>query len=156
MEIRLATPEDLHVLVSVQRETQDLHVAYDPTCYRRSTDGELTAAMGEFLATDQTVVWIAWVDDVPAGFLVFKISAAAQTAYCHARSDGLIDQLAVAERFRRQGVGRALMDQAERYAIERGCNELRLGVITSNSAARDFYAAIDFEPVLERWRKRLV
>ena len=155
MEVRLATPEELPALISIQRETQDLHVAYDPTCFRRSTDGELTAAMGEYLAAEQTVVWIAWVADVPAGFLVFKISTAPETAYCYARNDGLIDELAVAERFRRQGVGRALMDQAERYAASQGCSELRLGVMISNTAARQFYAAIDFEPVLENWRKRL-
>jgi ribosomal protein S18 acetylase RimI-like enzyme len=155
MEIRLASPDDLPALVSIQHETQELHVAADPTFFRPATDDELIGAMRDFLATGQTVVWIAWVDDVPAGFLVFKISAAAQTAYCHARNDGLIDQLAVAARFRRRGVGRALMEHAERYAASQGCSELRLGVMVSNAGARQFYAALNFAPTLERWRKRL-
>jgi ribosomal protein S18 acetylase RimI-like enzyme len=156
MEIRRASVDDLAELVSVQRETNELHVGFDPTFYRTATDEEFRGAMAGFLAEDGTVVWIARVDGFVAGFLVFKISISPQNAFCHARRDGLIDQLAVAARFRRQGVGHALMDEAERYAISQGCRELRLGVLCSNLVARQFYAAIDFEPVIERWRKHLL
>jgi ribosomal protein S18 acetylase RimI-like enzyme len=47
------------------------------------------------------------------------------------------------------------MDQAERYAASHGCNELRLDVMASNTAAREFYEALNFAPTLERWRKPL-
>ncbi|HEX4146219.1 MAG TPA: GNAT family N-acetyltransferase [Pirellulales bacterium] len=155
MEIRVATVDDLADLISVQRETNELHVGFDPTFYRSATDAEFREAMAGFLAAADTTVWIARQEGAAAGFLVFKVVISPQNAFCHARNDGLIDQLAVAERFRRRGVGRALMDQAERYAAGHGCTELRLGVLISNTAARQFYAAVDFEPVLERWRKRL-
>ncbi len=92
MEICRATLEDAPGLVSSQRETQDLHVAMDPTFYREATDDELLNAMRAFLAAEQTIVWIASMEGVPAGFLVFKISTAAEDAFCHARHEGLIDQ----------------------------------------------------------------
>ncbi len=47
------------------------------------------------------------------------------------------------------------MEQAEWYAMTQGCSLLRLGVLVSNTTAREFYQAVNFVPVLERWRKKL-
>jgi ribosomal protein S18 acetylase RimI-like enzyme len=156
MDIRLAIENDLADLVSVQRETSELHVGFDPTTYRSPTDEESREAMAGFLAAADTTVWIAKEDGAAAGFVVFKIVTTPQNAFCHARHEGVIDQLAVAAQFRRRGVGRALISEAERYAVSQGCSELRLGVVSTNLPARQFYAALAFEPVIERWRKRLV
>jgi ribosomal protein S18 acetylase RimI-like enzyme len=156
VEIRRAIVDDLADLVSVQRETNELHVGFDPTVYRTATDAEFREAMAGFLAAADTTVWIAREEGAAAGFLIFKIVTSPQNAFCHARNDGLIDQLSVAERFRRRGIGRALISEAERYAASQGCRELRLGVVSTNFAAREFYAALAFEPAIERWRKRLV
>ena len=52
---------------------------------------------------------------------------------------GWVYYLAVAERHRKRSLGRALMQEAERLLIERGCPKLNLQVRTSNAGVIEFY-----------------
>ena len=56
-----------------------------------------------------------------------------------------ISDLLVREAYRRRGVGRALMDVAERYARECGVDVLRVQALAANTAATSFYAANGFD-----------
>jgi GNAT superfamily N-acetyltransferase len=155
MEIRTATEDDVERLVHIQRQTMDLHQQSFPTYYRSPGDEQLRGAMRDFLAAEETVVWVALVDSVPVGFLVFKLVAAEENAFCHARREGLIDQLSVDADHRRQGVGRTLVAQAEQYARSQGCNELCLAVLVTNDTTRQFYQNLGLASFIERWRKEL-
>lgn len=48
------------------------------------------------------------------------------------------------------GLGRALMEAAERHAIERGATELELGVEPANARAFGFYEQLGYTPVATR------
>ena len=48
--------------------------------------------------------------------------------------------------YRRRGVGRALVDQAVRWAVERRAREVILWVADLNSAARRLYERVGFRP----------
>ncbi len=105
MEIRLADEGDVDGLVHIQRQTQELHQRSFPSYYRSPADDDLRGAMREFLAAEEMTVWIALMEGVPVGFLVLKLIAEDENAFCHARHEALIDQLAVAAEHRRAGVG---------------------------------------------------
>jgi GNAT superfamily N-acetyltransferase len=68
----------------------------------------------------------------------------------------LVTDLAVLDPFRRRGIGRLLLDAAELYARHANANELRIGVLSRNAAARSFYLAKKFEPYLEILSKSLI
>jgi ribosomal protein S18 acetylase RimI-like enzyme len=155
MEIRTATQEDCPGLLPIQRQSQALHHRSLPSFYRNPDDEALRGAMSDLIAADDTVVWVAVVNAVPIGFLVFKLITIAETACNYARREGLIDHIAVDERFHRRGAGRALIGQAELHARSIGCAELRLAVLVNNERARQFYAALGLTPFFERWRKEL-
>jgi ribosomal protein S18 acetylase RimI-like enzyme len=53
-------------------------------------------------------------------------------------------------RYRRRGVGRALIDRAVRWARERRARELILWVADHNAAARQLYERVGFRPTGER------
>jgi ribosomal protein S18 acetylase RimI-like enzyme len=57
---------------------------------------------------------------------------------------GWINYLAVHPDRRRQGLGRLLMDEAERRLRALGCPKVNLQVRTSNEAAREFYRQIGY------------
>ncbi len=57
---------------------------------------------------------------------------------------GWINYLGVAPEMRRRGVGRRLMDEAERLLRDAGCPKINLQVRTSNLAVVEFYRAIGF------------
>lgn len=57
-----------------------------------------------------------------------------------------VDQLAVKDEFRRQGIGAKLMEYISEQARERGCVSVELDVWYENYDAVDFYATLDFRP----------
>jgi len=57
---------------------------------------------------------------------------------------GWVYYLAVAERHRKHSHGRALMQEAERLLIERGCPKLNLQVRTSNTGVIEFYRRLGY------------
>ncbi|HEY0788727.1 MAG TPA: ribosomal protein S18-alanine N-acetyltransferase [Thermoanaerobaculia bacterium] len=74
-------------------------------------------------------------------------------AYCfsmHFLDEMHVNKIAVAAAWRRHGVAKALMDDATRFARERGIASIALEVRESNEGARAFYRALGFE---ERYRR---
>ena len=58
---------------------------------------------------------------------------------------GWVNYLAVDSGFRKQGLGRALMDEAERRLVEIGCPKVNLQIRTENEDAVAFYERLGFE-----------
>ncbi len=87
------------------------------------------------------------LSDSPEMFLVGvidgEIVATAMAGYDGHR--GWINYLAVAEAHRRQGLGRAMMAEAERLLRGAGCPKINLQIRNSNGTAMDFYRAIGFD-----------
>lgn len=66
-----------------------------------------------------------------------------------------VDELAVIEASRGQGVGRMLMAAAEEWARSQGFPELWVAAWAFNNAAAGLYRRQGFEPLNTRFRKRL-
>ncbi|MBL4836076.1 MAG: GNAT family acetyltransferase [Kordiimonadaceae bacterium] len=58
---------------------------------------------------------------------------------------GWVYYLAVAEQFRRKGLGKAMMAAAEKWLKEKGAPKVQLMVREDNAAANGFYDALGFE-----------
>ena len=67
----------------------------------------------------------------------------------------LVAELVVRSGFRGHGIGRALLQAAERHARESGATELRIAVLSNNHPARQLYLAEGFEPYSENLAKPL-
>ncbi|HVU37192.1 MAG TPA: GNAT family acetyltransferase [Opitutales bacterium] len=59
---------------------------------------------------------------------------------------GWINYLAVSAKFRRQGLGRQLMDEAEKMLRQRKCPKISLQVRASNREVVEFYKRLGFAP----------
>jgi ribosomal protein S18 acetylase RimI-like enzyme len=57
---------------------------------------------------------------------------------------GWVYYLAVAERHRKRSFGRALMQEAERLLVERGCPKLNLQVRSTNAGVIEFYRRLGY------------
>lgn len=67
----------------------------------------------------------------------------------------LVAELVVRSGFRGRGIGRELLQAAERHARESGATELRIGVLSKNHPARQLYLDEGFEPYSETLAKPL-
>jgi len=59
---------------------------------------------------------------------------------------GWVNYLAVDESRRGEGLGAAIMAEAERLLVERGCPKLNLQVRSTNQGVIDWYRSLGYEP----------
>lgn len=106
-----------------------------------------TAPRGQIYvaAHDQTLAgYIAIIDDVPPAGADDE-----QAPYTY------INDLVVLPEYRQQGLGRALLEQAETYARARGATQLRLRALSKNQPAARLYRTLGFTDYRIELVKRL-
>jgi ribosomal protein S18 acetylase RimI-like enzyme len=97
-----------------------------------------------------SVIFIAETEDGrQAGFIHLQT----QIDYFNGQDLGYISDLAVDNSFEGQGVGRALMNQAEEWAHQKGFNLLTLYVFAGNARARQLYEKNGFRPEVIKYVK---
>jgi streptothricin acetyltransferase len=99
--------------------------------YGRDADADLSG----YLETPVKAVFLAYLDGSVAGRIVVSEG---WNRYAW------IEDIAVDSRCRREGVGRALMDRAVAWAIERGLPGIRLETQNNNVTACKFYESYGF------------
>lgn len=93
------------------------------------------AAIRETWGQKQARILGAWLDGQMAGYAIVYFAA----------DESEIARIAVDEKFRRQGVAGALLDEMERVLVSKGIVRLMLDVRKSNAAALGFYLSRGFK-----------
>lgn len=133
-QITTATPADLDVLVP-------LFDAYRVFYSRPSDADRARNFLRERLDNGESVIFIARSDGQPAGFIqMFPSFSSVSTARIWVLND-----LYVAANRRGQGIARALMRHAARWAKERGAARLILETARDNHPAKSLYDALGWE-----------
>lgn len=149
-DVRPARPEDLGALRALLGE---LHAddAWD--------DGAARAALGAILADPRRRLLLAFAEDddtggpaAPAGTVDVVVVPNLTRG---ARPYAVIENVVVAERFRRRGIGRALMDAAVEHARASGCYKLQLISGGARGDAHRLYAAAGFGSDFHGYRRYL-
>ena len=90
-----------------------------------------------FLADPDALLLVARWDGVPCGFL----TAYRLQRFDRRRAEVVLYEIGVEEPFQRRGAGRALVEEAKRWATEVGADELWVMTEEDNAPARALYAA---------------
>lgn len=99
-------------------------------------------AVLETMQREESIFLVAIKDGVVAGYI--------GSYFCH--PEGYITNVAVSSDFRRQGIGRSLIEKLIRCGEERELSFWTLEVRESNAAAISLYASLGFENVGRRPR----
>jgi ribosomal protein S18 acetylase RimI-like enzyme len=120
-------------------------------------DGRPAAAMSAFPVAEAAVRSRAFLDLTLRGTPVWRWPGTLRLYWAGGRSTPkpredsfYIDALATDPAFRRRGAARALLDEAERQAGERGLPAVTLDTAMSNEGARALYAVAGFDEVAYR------
>lgn len=118
MQFRDATRADLDALLAIEAEVFE-------------TDRLSRRSFRRFIDGGQSTLRVVEMEGQTAGYVLIRFRRNSAIARLYS--------MAVADGFRGQGLGRALLAEAERVAIEEGCTHLRLEVRDGNAAARALY-----------------
>ena len=134
--VRRATPDDVAIVAP-------LFDAYR-VFYRQQPELDVAAAfIRQRLATGESVIYLAEDDSGRAlGFVQLYPTFSSTTT--PPGKLWLLNDLYVAENARRRGVGRALMERAERLARETGAVGLTLSTAVDNLRAQHLYEEVGF------------
>ena len=99
------------------------------------------AWLTERLERDESVVFLALVDGVPAGFTQLYPIFSSTTM----RRAWLLNDLFVAPTARRAGVGRALLERAHAFGQETRAKELMLQTAVDNLTAQRLYESLGWQ-----------
>ena len=153
--IRPATRDDYDELSLAFTEVELLHRTALPHVFRAPDDPELNREHFAAVLVDEDAAWlVAEHAGAIIGFVKLRIMHALDRPVFVPRSYAEVDSLAVRAQYRRAGIGRALMERAERWAAERGLNEVQLNVWEFNQGAIAFYEELGY--VTERRQMRRV
>jgi GNAT superfamily N-acetyltransferase len=89
-------------------------------------------------------ILIAEVDGEVAGFVTILSKVTNEEPEEGDYEYGLVSDLMVVERFRKQGLGGKLLEAAESYARDRGVKWLRMGVLAANQGANNLYSSMGY------------
>jgi GNAT superfamily N-acetyltransferase len=141
LNIRNATPDDIPLILEFIRELAE---------YERAP--EQAVAMPEDLRRDgfsgepRFYVEIAEWDGEPAGFALWFFNYSTWQG-----KPGLyLEDLFVRPRFRKKGIGKALLVHLARVAVEKGCGRYQWQVLDWNTPAIDFYESLGAK-VMKEW-----
>ena len=152
--IRAYRDEDGASLLDCIAELQDAE---------RAIDGRLRP--GRAIAPDYLVamldecrqwagqVFVLEVDGAVAGFTTVYTRVPFERLDEPPGDYAIVAELLVRREYRRRGYARALLAHGEWYAASQGATELRIGVLSDNTAARALYLDYGFKPYIETLSK---
>lgn len=151
--IRPVTDDDFEALVALDRSSALYHAGIDPEAYQLPDRDASVAFLERRLADPNRQVLVAVVDGAVVGMVDVTIVHDPRPGSIHRPIRTADLGITVLDRWRRRGIGRALMVAAEESARQRGAARMVLDMSVSNLDALQFYRAlgyVDHELLLRR------
>lgn len=99
--------------------------------------------MQAYLNANNKIALMAYADESPVGLI--EVSLRDYAEGCTHSPVGYIEGWFVEEAYRRQGIGRVLMNAAENWAREKGCTQLASDAELSNATSIDAHKRMGFK-----------
>ena len=152
-KIRPARPGDGAGLASLHVAGGEDYLALDPIRFRVPDEAGLAEWLDRDLASSGGS-WICFVAEedgrivgqVEARLLQPMDSARYQVITALGRVRGEVNSLGVLKSHRRRGIGRSLMEHAERWLADRGASVIELDTLATSPESVPFYEAIGYRP----------
>ena len=144
MSVIIEPSDDAEEIVELLRQVHDEHRQRRPQWFKPF---DRTAALEEqrtLLSRDGAQMFVARAEGVCLGYALVCERVREENAFRYASRSLVVDQMAVSNTHRRQGIGTLLMERIRREAARRGAQRVELNVYSDNDEARRFYKAQDF------------
>jgi ribosomal protein S18 acetylase RimI-like enzyme len=154
IRIRKSRPEDATSLADLWHEMAVFHARQDP--YWRIRPGckkGYASYIQEVAKAKDKAVFVAHNGGKIVGFILVQLASRARVFV--EKDHGLIVDLAVAQAYRRQGIGEKLLARATRWFKSQGVDTIEVRVATANSVSTGFWKKMGFDPYMVMNKKRI-
>ena len=143
--VRTARADDVPSLVRLRQANAQAHIEFDPATYRMPDAEAVRRHFEHVVSTDGDVlILVAEVDGEVAGMVeVVPVPDPPDHQIAVPRASAEVHTV-VLDGYRNRGVGRALLEEAERVAAHRGAVVISAGILTLNQGAVRFYTSAGF------------
>lgn len=143
--VRFAAEKDIEKVNDLRRQVNELHVIGRPDVFKAGFCQELQDFAYTLMNGENSDILVVERDGVICGMACVDYVRKPETPYGVARQFYHVQEIAVDEAFRRQGVARELFDFMKADAERRGFNKIELDVWAFNESAMEFYEAMGFQ-----------
>ena len=137
MEIRSANANDINRLLELLSQVLEVHAKLRPDLFVSGTTKYSREDLEIMLKDENKPIFVAVEDNYVVGYAMCQIRVPTSNMYpikvFH------LDDLCVDEKYREQGIGKALYQKVVETAKENNCYEVTLNVWPGNDAALKFY-----------------
>jgi diamine N-acetyltransferase len=152
--IRKAEEKDFAGLNALLEEIDEHHRKALPQVFRKPDGPARTRDfLSGVLADENAVILVAEIQNQIIGLVYTYVRSIPDIPIRIPCRAGEIDMIVVAEKYRRCGAGKALMESAHQWAGRMKLDRLELSVWDFNKGARNFYQEQDYEPAFTRMWK---
>lgn len=144
MKIREAIIEDLEQIAIIQKQIQDLHFKERPKIFKEKNINMIEEELVQIMRSKEEIIIVA-VDEksIIYGILIYKIKEIKNHINLRDSKILWVDDIGVNEKYRKKGIGKKLMKEAENIARLQKCNRLELNCWSFNEDALNFYKSIE-------------
>lgn len=144
--VRSARPEDADAAAAVYVASAHHHCTLDPDLYRVPDVEVVAARYRERIpdADNESELLVADIDGQVAATCLVRLVGEPGDASMFIPGRVAEVDVAVLAAFRGHGLGRALIHQAERWAVQRGARRVMLDAHAANSEALGFYEHLGY------------
>jgi ribosomal protein S18 acetylase RimI-like enzyme len=146
--IRKARESDYEALCRLWAQGDALHARIRPEFFGTAPGMPRPFGyLGSALSSDEQIMLVADVRQELVGFVHVKVFDTPESATKVPRRRGHVEDMVVEQEYRRQGIGRALMEEAARWCRDQGATQIVLTVWEGNQHAEAFYRRLGYRPV---------
>lgn len=159
ISVRRASMEDIDQLSLLFIELDEHHIKLRPDLFKQlhGPARDRDALVSLITNAESQAVFVAELPSYGLIGLVHVLERRSpETVVAPATVSAEVDSVAINHAYRRLGVAKALIRQAEQWAKERRIGKLVLSVRAFNDDALQAYMAMGFEPVVHRMERAIV
>lgn len=138
MKKEIATLDDINEIAVIMKEISDIHINARPDIFKEKSIEDLVIDIKKSLEW----ILIAKEDHIVKGILICKLKIVENHPNLKDSKILWIDDLGVNNKFRKQGIGKMLVDKAIELAKQNDCIRVDLNCWKLNENALQFYKKI--------------
>ena len=146
MQIRFAKPADVPAILKLLRQVGKVHSDGRPDIFRLGAQKYSASQIIAMLDDPMQPIFIAAEGEIVLGYGFCKLLTYEKDPVMRDRTELYLDDLCVAEKAQKQGVGKQIYEAVRKYAKQRNCHSITLNVWNFNENAYKFYVNLGLTP----------